>query len=330
VPSATRYLLALLLGLVTGAPALAQRDRDTWTTPSPNSFEVSGQVRMADSRLAAVRVPIRLERFGGGLVDQIDTDSGGRFRFTNLPRGYYKVVINTRGFKLIQQDADLQVVVRTYLQFDLVREGSELPGNARAGEVIDARVPPAAREEFERGRAASAKKSPDEALRHLQTAVQLYPDFFEARLLLATAWMDLRKWEAAEEELRKAGSIKTENAAVMLALGEVYWRQKRSAEAEKVLLAGLKLDDKSWQGFFTLARLYWDQNETARAGPPIGKTLQLKPDFAEAHLLAGNVLLRLGQQERALVEYQEYLRLEPKGEFADQTKELVQKLKQNN
>jgi hypothetical protein len=52
----------------------------------------------------------------------------------------------------------------------------------------------------------------------------------------------------------------------------------------------------------------------------------LKPDFAEAHLLAGNILLRLEQRERALVEYQEYLRLEPKGEFAAPTRELVDKL----
>jgi hypothetical protein len=55
-------------------------------------------------------------------------------------------------------------------------------------------------------------------------------------------------------------------------------------------------------------------------------TLQLKPEFAEAHLLAGNVLLKVGQQQRALLEYEEYLKLAPKGEFAPQARELVQKL----
>jgi hypothetical protein len=52
----------------------------------------------------------------------------------------------------------------------------------------------------------------------------------------------------------------------------------------------------------------------------------LKPDFAEAHLLAGNILLKIDQRGRALTEYQEYLKLEPKGEFAQQTRELAQKL----
>ena len=45
-----------------------------------------------------------------------------------------------------------------------------------------------------------------------------------------------------------------------------------------------------------------------KAAAPLGKTLQLKPDFAEAHLLAGNVLLKVGQQQRALLEYEEYLK----------------------
>jgi len=66
--------------------------------------------------------------------------------------------------------------------------------------------------------------------------------------------------------------------------------------------------------------------EVSKAGGPIGMTLQLKPDLAEAHLLAGNILLRVNQRERALVEYREYLRLAPKGEFVAQVQELVRKV----
>ena len=50
----------------------------------------------------------------------------------------------------------------------------------------------------------------------------------------------------------------------------------------------------------------------------------LVPREADVAQLAG--LLRLEQRERALVEYQEYLRLDPKGEFAAATRELVTKL----
>lgn len=320
-----RYPLAFIFALVISSPLLAQRERDTYSAPSANSFEVVGQVRMAETGLPGTRIPIRLERFGGGLVDQIDTDGSGRFRFSGLQRGYYKVIVNVPGFRPVQQDADLQVVFRAHLIFELASENSRALALI---DVIDARAPAEAREELVRGRTALGKKSYEESVAHLQKAVLLFPEFYEAHLLLGTAFMDTREWKKAEVAFQRAVELKAGSAAATLALGEAYWRQKRYDEAEKTLLDGLKLDDKSWHGHFTLARLYWDLGNIAKAGPASGRTLQLKPDFAEGHLLAGNILLRINQQQRALAEYQEYLKLEPKGEFAQQARELVQKLKQ--
>ena len=318
-----RYPLAVIFALAISSPLLAQRERDTYSTPSANSFEVVGQVRMAGTGLPASRIPIRLERFGGGVVDQIDTDGTGRFRFSSLQRGYYRVILNVPGFRPAQQDADLQVVFRAFLIFEL---NAEKTGPMALLDVIDARAPAEAREELVRGRAALGKKSYEESIAHLHRAIAVYPEFYEAHLLLGTALMDEREWKKAEVAFQRAAELKAGSAAAILLLGEVYWRQKRYDEAEKALLDGLKLDDKSWHGYFTLGRLYWDLDNIAKSGPAVGRTLQLKPDFAEAHLLAGNILLKVNQQERALAEYQEYLRLEPKGEFAAQTRELVQKL----
>ncbi|HEY0430995.1 MAG TPA: carboxypeptidase-like regulatory domain-containing protein, partial [Pyrinomonadaceae bacterium] len=103
------YPLALLFTLLLSAPLLAQRDRDTYSPPGPNSFEVVGQVKLASTGLPGSRIPVRLERFGGGLVDQMDTDGTGRFRFGNIQRGYYRVIVNAIGYRPAQQDADLQV-----------------------------------------------------------------------------------------------------------------------------------------------------------------------------------------------------------------------------
>lgn len=319
-------LLVLPLMLLGAMSVTAQRDRDTYN-PGNQSFEVSGQVNLAESNAPARDVAVRLERFTGGLVDQINTDNRGRFRFTNLQRGYYKVVINAPGFSSLQQEADLTLLFKAYLVFALVNNQPRTrPNLTGPAAVIDARVPAAAREEFERGREALTKKDQQEAITHLRKAVSLYPSFFDADLLLATAYVDSREWSKAEVVLQHALELKPESAPALISLGEVYWRQRRLRESEETLLAGLKLDDKSWHGHFTLARLYWEMGDIKKAGAPLGKTLQLKPDFAEAHLLAGNVLLKVNQQQRALLEYEEYLKLSPKGEFAPQARELVQKL----
>jgi len=306
--------------------AIAQRDRDTYN-PSNQSFEVSGQVNLAGTNSPIVEVPVRLDRFSGGIIDQINTDSRGRFRFTNLQRGYYKVIITAAGYAPAQQDADLTLLFKTYLVFGLTR----IDANARplTNEVIDARIPPEAREEYSRGRDALAKSNHPEAVAHFQKALNLYSQFFEAELLLAEALMDLRRWSEAETALTRALEIKVDNPAALFGLGEVYWREKRFDDAERTLLNGLKIEENNWHGYFTLARVYWEKGDTMKAAPAIGHTLQLKADFAEGHLVAGNILLRLNQPERALIEYEEYLRLAPKGEYSTEARGLVEKLRKN-
>ena len=322
-----RPLIAIILTLI-AYPAFAQRDRDSWLSNNPT--EIAGEVRFANGEAMARNVVVRLERFGGGVLDQMMTDSRGKFRFAGLQRGQYTVSINAQGFTTAPQQVDLQVVFKAYLIFELTAEKSASTSNltGSAG-VIDARVPVEAQKAFAKGQSALLEKKVKDAIPHLEKAVSIYPEFFEAHLLLGTAYTDAQQWNKAEGTLRRALEIKPKTTSVLFSLGEVHRRQKRYAEAEKVLQEGLQIDDSSWQGHFTLGRVYWEMDHVMKAGPHLGRTLQLKPDFAEAHLLAGNILLRIAQPERALTEYLEYLRLAPKGEFASQAQELVQKLKKS-
>ncbi|HEY6216624.1 MAG TPA: carboxypeptidase-like regulatory domain-containing protein, partial [Pyrinomonadaceae bacterium] len=97
-----RRLLSIVVLLLMASSIHAQRDRDTYTGNSL-TFEVSGEVRFSDTGVTAQNVQVRLEKFSGGLIDQIATDSRGHFRFTNLQRGYYKVVVNAPGYRTAQQ-----------------------------------------------------------------------------------------------------------------------------------------------------------------------------------------------------------------------------------
>jgi tetratricopeptide (TPR) repeat protein len=93
------------------------------------------------------------------------------------------------------------------------------------------------------------------------------------------------------------------------------------------MLAGIKLEPKSVPGHFLLGRLYYELGNLVKAGVHVGTALQLNPSFARGHLLAANIFLHAHQPENAVVEFEEYLRLEPKGEFSEQAKETVRKLR---
>jgi Tfp pilus assembly protein PilF len=320
--SSTLRIFGLALFTILSESVYAQRERETFTNIQP--VEVSGHVRRADVGDPARNASVRLERFSGGIVEQMATDTQGKFRFSGLQSGYYTVIVEAAGFQPCRQVADLRSpTFKAYIVCELQPDTASRTGPA----VIDVRIPAAARDEYSRALAALEEKKTRAAIPYLEEAISIFPDFFDANLMLGTCFMDLRQWKEAENPFKRALKIKHDSALAMISLGEVNWRLKRVDEAESLLLRGLKLDEKNWHGHFTLARLYWERGDVRKAGASLGRTLQLKPDFAEAHLLAGNVLLKIGEQSRAIAEYEEYLRLAPKGEFAAQVLELVQKLK---
>jgi tetratricopeptide (TPR) repeat protein len=323
--SVFRVSFALVALAALSAAALAQRDSDP-SLPGA-SFEVSGQVRAASGQETVANVVVKIERFSGGVVDQVATDGTGRFRFSRLAPGQYVVSATAEGYAVRTQQLDInRLIPRQYVVLQLQPVEATFRVEKRNG-VVDASVPEKAREEFEKGEKALHSKKPDEAITHLETAARLAPDFFEAHTALAEAHMQAQHWEQAERELRRALEIKPKATATLITLGEVYRKWKKYAEAEKTLVEALKLDRGSWQGHFTLGRVYYESGEVAKAAPHVGQSLAINPDYPEGHLLAGNIFMRLSMPQNALVEYEEYLRLAPSGEFSKQTAENVAKLR---
>jgi hypothetical protein len=324
------FLVAILLTLAC-YPAFAQSSQSVFSSAQP--IQITGYLRYADGS-PANEVVVRLERFSGGYVTDVRTDRLGKFRFTGLSPQQYHVVIRHPGYRDIEREVNLVMVAAENLQLALIPNKSEVgnkPPPVTSKLVVDASVPPEARKEFEKADAILAtqkkEKIPDSMI-HLQKALSIYPNFLEAQLKLGAAYMDLQQWDKAEQALKRALEINPKTVNAYLALGEVYAHQKKYSEAEKALRDGLIIEDRSWQGHFTLARLYYTRGDLARAARQVGLTIQLNSSFPDAHLLAANIHLKVNNRQDALEQFQEYLRLAPKGEFAAQARQAVEKLNQ--
>jgi Tfp pilus assembly protein PilF len=290
------------------------------------SFEITGQVTAPNGRKLVEFVSVRLER-GGGLVDQRTTDSKGSFRFSRLMPGNYFISASAPGFKVAPFQVDItKSIPRAHLILQLVPEGETFRKRSLIA-VVDANIPENARTEFEKGRTALADKKTEDGILHLERALKLHANYYDAQSLLGTAYMDQEKWDKASQALVRALEINPKAVPAMVSLGEVYRRQKKYDEGEKVLQNVFALDEKSWLGHYTLGRIYWEKKDLVSAGRQVALTLQLQPEFADARLLAGNIFVRAHLPENAIIEYEEYLRIEPKGQFAAEIRELVQKLK---
>ncbi len=330
--SLVAFSLAALTAAAAARAQTSERDRDTYN-PATNLGDITGQVRFAGALTPAQGVRVSLERIGGGQLDQMATDNRGRFRFAQLQRGQYVVNVSAECHRPERRQVELLVVFRSYLDVELAPDTTSpvCAAAARGGSMpassVDARVPEGARNEYDRAAASLAKGKDGEGVSRLRRAVEIYPDFFAAHMLLASAHTKAGRLEEAAAALERAAKIDPRSAAALVSLGELRRRLKKTAAAEESLGAALKLEEASWQAHLALGRLYLDTDRARSAAPHIGRALQLKPDFADNHLFAGNLLLKLNEPARALSEYEEYLRLAPDGDYSAPTRELVGRLR---
>jgi tetratricopeptide (TPR) repeat protein len=257
------------------------------------------------------------------------TDRTGKFVFTHLNPDQFWVSVRAEGYKEIRQQVDLQTSPKAYLVIELQPVGPDASSSSTPPTPsFDANVPADARREFEKGQEALLqRKEVEKGVRHLEKAVALYPKFLEAQLLLGTAYMDANQWDKAERTLRQVLEAKPQAAGALFALGELYLQQKKYAESEHVLVEGLGIDEASWQGHLTLAKVYWATGDVAKATPQASRAHELNPDVPQVHLMMGNVLLRNRDARGALTEFEDYLKLDPNGSFAAPTRALVEKIR---
>jgi len=310
------------------------------SSPTTASVEIHGQVRFAEGGAPAEQVVVRLESYdSGGSISEVFTDRLGKFSFTGLPPAQYSIRVRQTGYREVQQNIDMTTTASGLVMLQLIRDIPLAGTSVTRG--IDANVPPAAQKEFDKGVAALAEGGKDKttfAVKCFEKAVSIYPKFVEARLRLGTAYMDLGQWDKAETALVATTEVDPKAFNAFFALSEVYLNENKISDAENVLTKGLALQDASYLGHLNLARVYWEKareiKDLTQAKPAreksyneVKRALVLDPDLAGAHLLKGNLLLRVGRANDAVNEFNEYLRLEPNGPFAGETRTLLDKIK---
>lgn len=301
--------------------------------------QITGQVRYAEGNQPAFNAIVSCDSYTSGFIGQAYADRSGRFQFSRLQLGQYTIRVRVAGYREEKQDVDLSTATSAYLQFQLKANPEAKP--AIVGVVSASGIPPAAKTEFDQAVtlfASGKKESLEQGIPHLEKAIAIYPKYTEAELRLGTAYMDLGEWDKAELALKKTIEIDPKAANAYFALGEVHRRQKKFEQAEKTLQDGLAIETASAQAHLELARVLWDRfgssKDESQWRPPlerayqeVNQALMLDANLAAAHLLKGNLYFKVHRAADALKAFDEYLRLDPNGEFAPQTRELAEKIR---
>ncbi len=290
---------------------------------------IKGQVKLKNGEPAA-RVVVRLRSDVVAYQDELQTDPDGKFEFQGIPLTAYHLWIEGQGFKTYNSYIDVSTSQMAYELITLLPDKEEpakaVPPEGPAG-TIDAHLaqtPPNALKEYNLAqKLMQEKKDAAGSTKHLLKAIKLYEDFSEAYLMLGLIYYDQQKFGDSQTALQKSVKLNPKSAEGFSALGAVLNQQAKYKDAEAALAEGLQLKPDDATAQCELARAYWAMGKWQEAEPHARKAVAFMPDLAPAHILLGNVALRKNDKAAALKEFEEYLRLDPKGAMADPARQVV-------
>lgn len=305
-----------------------------WAQKSPTfRTSIRGSVRDAVTHRALERVVVMVESQDSGYAGQAQTDTSGKFDLQGLAASVFVVRVRFPGYEEMSQRVDLTVTSSNYLTFELQpKPRKEAP--AVAPEGPDARlnarmaaVPEKARKEFTRARELWQEgQDPQRCIGHLKKAIKIYPQFPDAYVLLATAYVQQTNPSQARSALDQAIEMNPQLPEARFTLGMLQNSQKDYAGAEKSLTEGLRLAPESPEGHYELAKTYWALGRWQDAEPHALKAAALQPSMAPVHVILGNIALRKRDTQGALKEFQEYLKLDPTGPMAENVQAMAKKI----
>jgi len=142
-----------------------------------------------------------------------------------------------------------------------------------------------------------------EAKAELECAAEGNPDLPFLHLNLGITYMRSGEHERAEAEFRRDIALEPDLADNYEQLGVLYARMQRDEDAEKSFGEALDRDAKSAGAYLGLAKLYQKQIKPQSALKMIDTALHLSPDIHGGHFLRGRILMQLGRQKEARVEF---------------------------
>lgn len=247
----TRHCSLLVLTLLVCLPSFAQSFRST----------ISGFVFDPERRpVSQVYVELNSEY---RTLGRVRTDGSGRYYFSGLGPGRYKIRILTTGTNFSEQSEEVEIAgigVRGQPLTDNILRDIYLrlrrnANNARFQNAVlfAQEIPKEAQEHFDSAIKDLASERTDAGIEGLQRAIGVFPEFF----------------------------------AALERLGVLYLRQGRFAEAATAFMRATTVNPRSFDSSYGLSYSEYQSrnfNEAVRAGEV---ALSLKRDSVEANLILG-------------------------------------------
>jgi Tfp pilus assembly protein PilF len=215
----------------------------------------------------------------------------------------------------------------TFVQITLRLKAADIkvPGVVNAAL---AGIPQPAIDLYQQALSSAQSGNHKKAIEQLKKALALAPQFVSALNELGMQYMQLNELELAADSLQKAMKRAPDAFLLRLNYGLVLLQQKKFREAESELRLALAKSDTSALAHEYRARALIGLRQLDDAEKELRRALDLGGDLAaNAHRYLAAIYMQRGEDDRAIIELEEYLRLQPTVRDADQIRQIIKELR---
>jgi tetratricopeptide (TPR) repeat protein len=199
--------------------------------------------------------------------------------------------------------------------------------------VTSMQAPKDARKALSRAQVELQKKDPNEAEKHLKKALQAYPRFAEAWLVLGNLHQGQHRLNDARTDYKSALEADANFVKPYIELGRMASLEKNWVEAASITDKAMLLDPVDFpEGYLinSLAKYSLEKTDEAEASALKARRLDGMHRFPLVHLILAGVHERKKDLVGAVAELREYLKYAPDSSNAGQVRTRIEELERQS
>ena len=260
----------------------------------------------------------------------------GQFTFNGVTDGDYAIeTFETELYEATLTNVQVRPFPRKPTLFTVFVELPLKPSPEKVarGELmadVDVKVPKNAAKHYAAGMQKLDKGKPAEAIKEFRAAIEIYPEYYAARLELGRELRLQKRFQEALAVIEPLTAIAPKRAEPHIECGIVLLGLERRDEAINELTTALGLEEANWA---THLYLGWAllERDGSKAETHFSRALELDENkAARAHLALARLAEGKGNRALALAHLDAYLALAPKAHDAEATRKLAEQLRIKN
>ena len=327
-----RLFLVFLFSIFLSSICIAQQNRNS----------ITGMVYDSTNNRPVSDIYVELANDVYSTLGRKKTDASGRFSFTGLASGNYKIKVLAFGTNFQEESKDVDIsgikignsttldnaMVDFYLRYDKRKVGFSDQGSPSS--VFLQEVPISAQEFYKK--AITQLKTPletDLGMDSLKKAILLYPDYYDATLRLGVEYVNRNNFYDAIPYLIKAITINKRSFLGFLSIGVSAYNLKQFNESEKAFQAATVINpnsDYAITQYGMILRILGKFKDSEIALLKAKALTKSKPK-SEVHWQLALLYEKTGRNKEAADELEVFLIIEPSPKDLLRIKDLILSLR---